>query len=596
MRSRRRFLAQSLAATAIPISFARSAKGTKESQLDSLLATNPVAEGQHVAATVHPLASQAAAWVMSRGGNAIDAVVASAVTLSVVDGHNSGIGGGGLLMIRLADGTLHAIDGREKAPAAATRDMYIRNGQADPKLSQDGSLACGVPGLIAALQSAHGRFGKLPWGDLFEPAIVAAKDGHPMASSVARAIASEIQVLQKFPASMAALTKSDGSLYAAGETWKQPDLAKTIEKIATQGAEWIYHGEFADQAAAHLHSFGGILTSKDFADYQAVDRKPLRTQYRGYQVFGFPTPSSGGIHIQQMLQILEDFPLRELHATDNGLPYYHVLAEAMKLAFADRAFYLGDSDFVDLPNFLTDRSYTTQLREKIDLDKASFVKGHFPEASPSPDESKKHTTHMTMADAAGNWVALTATVNTSWGNKMVVPGTGVVLNNEMDDFSISAGVPNAFGLLGAEANAVEPGKRPLSSMSPTIVLNSDGSPRMSCGAAGGPRIINATLQNILNVLNLGATIDQALNTCRIHHQWLPDVLFCEPNHNGAYGSGFNAANAEKNPVIDALKGLGHKINILNSIATAQGLESIPNNSPLLRAACDPRAQGRVSAF
>lgn len=607
MRSRRRFLAQALAVTAVPYSFSGTAKAftrSFEKPLDFAVASQRVAEGSHVAATVHPLASQAATWIMAKGGNAIDAAVATAVTLSVVDGHNSGIGGGCLMLLRRADGSIQAIDGREKAPAAATRDMYIRNGEADPKLSQDGALACGVPGLIEALHSAHSRFGKLPWADLFEPAIVAARDGHPMSRGVQRSIAGEREVLKRFPASMAALTKPDGSSYAIGENWKQPDLANTIEKIATQGANWFYQGEFADLTGKHLKEHGGILTAKDFADYNAVDRNPLRTTYRGYQVLGFPTPSSGGIHIQQMLQMLEHFPLKDLYQQDNGIPYYHVVAEAMKLAFADRAFYLGDSDFVDVPNFLTDRGYTDQLREKIDPTKSSFVKGHFPDTKPPADDMKKHTTHFTIADAEGNWVALTATVNTSWGNKMIVPGTGVALNNEMDDFSISAGVPNAFGLIGADANCVEPGKRPLSSMSPTIVLNQDGSPRMTCGAAGGPRIINATLQNVLRVLDLGATIGEALDSSRIHHQWQPDVLNCEPNLGGEFGKGFSSDQADSNAIIQGLKNLGHKVNILGSIATAQGIESIPsesdskvlNGSQRLRGACDPRAQGRVSAF
>ncbi len=552
-------------------------------------------EGSNIAATVHPIASRAAAATMQRGGNAIDAVVTAAVTLSVVDGHNSGIGGGCLILLRLPDGSVHAIDGREKAPMSASRDMYLRNGEADVRLSQDGPLACGVPGLIGALHSAHSRFGKLPWSDLFEPAIRAARDGHPMSRTTYRSIAGEREVLLRFPASKEALFKPDGSQYAIGENWVQKDLANTIEKIATQGAEWFYRGEFAAKVAAHLKEMGGALNEQDFANYQAVDRKPLRTNYRGFEVLGFPPPSSGGLHIQQMLQILSHYPMKEFYEDGIGAKFYHVLAEAMKLAFADRAFYLGDSDFVEVPSFLTDRAYTDELQQRIDLLKSSHVKGHMTSDGKALDDGKKHTTHMTTADAEGNWVALTATVNTGWGNKMIVPGTGVVLNNEMDDFSISPGVPNAFGLIGSDANAIEPSKRPLSSMSPTLVLNSDGSPRMTCGAAGGPRIINATLQNVVRVLDLGMSIGDALDSSRLHHQWQPDHLLCE----ASLGGKFTRERTGENRLIDSLRSLGHDVKIYGSVAVAQGIERIPANESTgsdskLRGACDLRADGRVA--
>ncbi|XZE42789.1 gamma-glutamyltransferase [Pirellulaceae bacterium SH467] len=558
-----------------------------------------VDQGSNVTATVHPIASLASAEMMRRGGNAIDAAVAAAVCLSVVDGHNSGIGGGCLMMIRLADGSLHAIDGREKAPASANRDMFLRNGVADVKLSQDGPLACGVPGMIAALHSAHVRFGKLAWGDLFEPAIRAARDGHPMSRSTYGSIKNEESVLKRFAASREALFKTDGSLYAIGERWVQADLANTLQQIAKKGVDYFYHGEFASRCAEHLKEQGGALTQKDFADYRAVDRVPLKTSYRGYTVIGFPPPSSGGIHIQQMLQMLSHFPLKELSAERGSVPFYHVLAEAMKLAFADRAYYLGDSDFVEIPAFLTEPSYTDELAKKIHLDRATAVPGHLPSKSKEADDGKKHTTHMTMADASGNWVAMTATVNTGWGNKMIVPGTGVVLNDEMDDFSISPGVPNAFGLIGSAANAIEPGKRPLSSMSPTMVLDANGEPRLTCGAAGGPRIINATLQNLVRVLDLGMNVGDAIAASRLHHQWQPDVLSCE----GSLGGSFQRDTRGENSILEALKKLGHDVKISGSIAVAQGIErlaSAESGKPTVfgqstwRAACDPRADGRVA--
>lgn len=552
-----------------------------------------VAEGSHVAATVHPIASQGSIEMLRKGGNAIDAAVAAAVCLSVVDGHNSGIGGGCLMLVRMADGSVHAIDGREKAPASATRDMFLRNGLADVKLSQDGPLACGVPGMIAALHSAHSRFGKLPWGDLFEPAIRAARDGHPMSRSTAASIKNEENVLKRFAASREVLFKSDGSNYAIGEKWVQSDLAKTLELIAKKGVEYFYHGEFASRCAKHLFEQGGALTEQDFASYRAIDRVPLKATYRGYTVLGFPPPSSGGLHIQQMLQMLSHFPVQKLSQEDGGLPFYHVLAESMKLAFADRAFYLGDSDFVEIPAFLTEGLYTDELAKRIQLDRASYVAGHLPSKSKEADDGKKHTTHMTIADASGNWVAMTATVNTGWGNKMIVPGTGVVLNDEMDDFSISPGVPNAFGLIGSAANAIEPGKRPLSSMSPTMVLDAMGRPRLTCGAAGGPRIINATLQNVVRVLDLGMDIGEAIASSRLHHQWQPDVLSCEASLGSLYK---REANGE-NPILDALKKLGHDVKISGSIAVAQGIECLPSTESgrfKWRGACDPRADGRVA--
>lgn len=588
MITRRHLLGQMVAGAAIApaLTFGQEQKVIPDS-------LKRVAEGSNVAATVHPIASQGSIEMMRKGGNAIDAAIAAAVCLSVVDGHNSGIGGGCLMLIRLADGSVHAIDGREKAPASANRDMFLRNGVADVKLSQDGPLACGVPGMIAALHSAHSRFGKLPWGDLFEPAIRAARDGHPMSRSTAASIRNEESVLKRFTASREVLFKSDGSHYAIGEKWVQADLARTLEQIAKKGIEYFYHGEFAARCAKHLLEQGGALTEQDFASYRAIDRVPLKTTYRGYSVLGFPPPSSGGLHIQQMLQMLSHFPLQQLSQEDGGIPFYHVLAESMKLAFADRAYYLGDSDFVEIPAFLTERSYTDGLAKRIQLDRASAVPGHLPSKSKEADDGKKHTTHMTTADASGNWVAMTATVNTGWGNKMIVPGTGVVLNDEMDDFSISPGVPNAFGLIGSAANAIEPGKRPLSSMSPTMVLDAKGEPRLTCGAAGGPRIINATLQNIVRVLDLGMNIGEAIASSRLHHQWQPDVLSCE----GSLGSVYKREASAENPILDALKKIGHDVKISGSIAVAQGIERLPSLNPgefAWRGACDPRADGRVA--
>lgn len=557
--------------------------------------TKPVVRGGSVAATVHPIASLAATSMFRKGGNAVDAAVAAALCLGVVDGHNSGIGGGCLILIRLANGTTCAIDGRETAPRRAHKNMYVRDGVGDVKLSQDGPLACGVPGQIAALSSAHSRFGKLPWQDLFEPAIRAARDGIAVSGAVASSIKNEEKVLKNFPSSMAVLFKGNGNPYSAGEHWVQKDLAGTLERLAENGPEWFYKGEFADRCARFLQEHGGVLESSDFASYQAKDRPILRTEYRGHQVLGFPTPSSGGLHILQMLQMLGRFSMRDVSESGRTVGFYHLLAEAMKLAFADRAYYLGDSDFVNVPTFLSSLDYTNELASKIDLSQSTKVAGHLPSQGTALDDNKKHTTHLSTADSQGNWVALTATVNTSWGNKMVVPGTGVMLNNEMDDFSISPGVPNAFGLIGSEANSIEPGKRPLSSMSPSIVLDTMGIPILSCGAAGGPRIINATLQTIVRCIDYGMSIGDSIRESRVHHQWQPDTLYCEGSLGGPY-----QAKATNEPLIGELKKLGHNVKLSGSLAVAQGVQRIPvpdsKDSAMLEAACDPRAGGRAAGM
>jgi gamma-glutamyltranspeptidase/glutathione hydrolase len=528
-----------------------------------------------------------------QGGNAIDAAVAASLCLGVVDGHNSGIGGGCLILIRLADGSSYAIDGRETAPRLAHKNMYLRNGVGDVKLSQDGPLACGVPGQIAALKSAHSRFGKLPWQDLFEPAIRAAQDGVAMSSAVAASIKNEEQVLRGFPSSYAVLFKDSGDPYAAGDHWVQRDLAGTLENIATKGEGWFYEGEFADRCEEFIKERGGVLSAVDFRSYRAKDRPVLKSAYRGHQVLGFPTPSSGGLHILQMLQMLGRFEMKQVSESGRTAGFYHLLAEAMKLAFADRAFYLGDSDFVDVPSFLSSPEYTNELASKIDLSRSTRVPGHLSSQGKSLDDEKKHTTHLSTADDQGNWVALTATVNTSWGNKMVVPGTGVMLNNEMDDFSVSPGVPNAFGLIGSEANSVEPGKRPLSSMSPSIVLDSGGKPILACGAAGGPRIINATLQTIVRCIDYGMNIGDAIGESRIHHQWQPDTLFCEGSLGGPYQT-----QAINDDLISGLKSLGHNVKVSGPLAVAQGIQRVKDakadDGGTLEAACDPRAGGRAA--
>lgn len=567
---------------------------SKENRIaDSNDTTRRTALGANVAATVHPIASNAALSMYQKGGNAIDAAIAAALCLGVVDGHNSGLGGGCLMLIRTQAGAIHAIDGRETAPAAASETMYVRNGKPVAELSQTGSLACAVPSQIAALKLAHDKLGTLKWASLFTPAIEAAENGYAIGLATHNAIASERENLSNYEASKAVLLKPDGSVPKIGELLRQPDLAKTLESIAKYGPGWFYAGDFAKAAVDYLERQAGLLSLQDFANYKAIERTAVRTKYRDNQVIGFPTPSSGGIHIAQMLNILESFDVAKIYSKSKA-EYFHLLAECMKRAFADRAHWLGDSDFVDVPKFLIDPAYAASLAQQIRLDKAStnIVHGDLEAAG-----DKKHTTHLATADAKGNWVALTSTVNTTWGCKVMIPGTGVMLNNQMDDFSISPGVPNAFGLVGSANNAIAANKRPLSSMSPTIVLSKDGSPILSCGAAGGPKIINATLQNIVRCIDLNQPIDQAIASARIHHQWRPDVVFHEPNLGGLRqplreNSNASVGNAG-NAITEQLAGLGHPLKASSSLAIAQGIQMTARG---LLAATDPRTDGQAIAL
>ena len=492
-----------------------------------IAADSKSASGKNAAvATVHPLASAAALQAIRDGGNAVDAAVAAALTLGVVDGHNSGIGGGCFLLLRLPDGTFVAIDGREQAPGAATRDMFIRNGKADTRLSQTGALAIGVPGSLAAYELACRQYGKLPLAHHLNVAADLADNGFVVTKTLAERMSASAEELRKFPGSLAALLKADGSSYAAGELFRQPELAKSYRTIASEGIGWFYGGKFAEAAETWMKANGGLVTARDFKGYALKLREPVRTTYRGYEIVGFPPPSSGGVHVAQILNILEPFNLRKMKA--GSADFIHVVTEAMKLAFADRAHWLGDPDFAPVPRGLIVKAYGAQLADQIDLKQARTVPSHGKPERSEADLFGKHTTHFSTADARGNWVACTATINTTFGSKVVIPGTGIVMNNQMDDFSIEPGTANYFGLVGAEANAIAPGKRPLSSMSPTLVMK-DGRPVLSIGAAGGPTIITQTLLALVNWMDFQMPIEKALAQPRFHHQWTPDELRLEDN-------------------------------------------------------------------
>jgi gamma-glutamyltranspeptidase/glutathione hydrolase len=534
------------------------------------------AEERCVVASVHPLATEAGLDAFKAGGNAVDAAIATALTLGVVDNHNSGLGGGCFILVRTPAGKLLAIDGREKAPAAATRDMYLVDGKADPKLSTTGPLAVAVPGALAAYSRALDQVGNKSLADLILPAAKIAECGFSIDRVYAARLKAEANVLARFPGSRAALLKPNGHPYQAGECLRQPDLARSYRAIAGGGPDWFYRGEFAKKVGDWMAANGGILTAQDFADYTCVEREPLVTTYRDWKIIGFPPPSSGGLHVAQILNILEPFDVAgELKADE--VRGNHLLVEAMKLAFADRAYWLGDADFVGVPRGLIDKDYAAELAKRINLDKASEVPTHGQPPEHQDDIFGKHTTHITAVDSNGYWVAITATVNTGFGSKVIVPGTGIVLNDEMDDFSSQPGVPNAFGLIGAENNAIEPGKRPLSSMSPTIVLDKNDQPVLTVGAAGGPKIITQVVLALIRTLDLGQDLPSAIAAPRIHHQWQPDSILIE--------------EAMPESIVEGLQGLGHKIEMIDSSGATQGiwLDAVGE----LEGVHDPRIPGKA---
>jgi gamma-glutamyltranspeptidase / glutathione hydrolase len=507
-------------------------------------------------ATVQPLATQAAAEAFARGGNAVDAALAAAFTLGVVDSHNSGIGGGCFILARLADGRILAIDGREKAPGAAHPRLYYRLGKVEPRLSQTGPLAVGVPGSVQALWELQQQGGALRFADVLLPAADLAERGFALDATLALRLAATAKDLWQYPANRSLFFNTAGEPKKAGDLLQQPDLARSYRALAAQGPEWFYRGDFARALAGWMAAEGGIITRADLAAYTTVKRAPIRSNFYGYEIVGFPPPSSGGVHVAQILNQIDRDPLATMPALERA----HLLAEAMKRAFADRAYWLGDSDFVPVPIGLLDTRYAKQLRAQIGPVATPAVQAgkppgadHF-ESSHNLDPGHKldpshnrHTTHIAVADQAGNWVAITSTLNTPFGSKVMVPGTGILLNNQMDDFATAPGEPNAFGLIGAEANAIAPGKRPLSSMSPTLVLR-HGQPVMTLGAAGGPTIISQVVQVLINRLALSMPLDQALAAPRLHHQWLPDRLFVEwpaddPLYQGLLAKGHSLAPA-----------------------------------------------------
>jgi len=525
-------------------------------------------------ASVQPLATQAGLDALRAGGNAIDAAAAVALTLGVVDGHNSGIGGGCFFLARLADGTFIALDGRETAPAKATRDMYLKDGQVVSELSKTGPLASATPGALAVYDEAVRKHGKLPFAKAFTAGIHHADQGFPIDRVYAKKLAGQVTNLALFPSSKAIFLKSDGSPYLEGETIVQKDLAESYRQMAKNGTAWFYQKTFPKTVEKYMKANDGILNAKDFQEYRIQDRTPLTSSYRGWTILGFPPPSSGGVHVAQMLNILEAI---ESKIPQPGTPeFIHRMTEVMKLAFADRGYWLGDPAFANVPRGLTNAVYAKELAAKIDSKKATLVEHGTP-----PDWQnncfEKHTTHFCVADGEGNWVSCTATINTAFGSKVVIPGTGILMNNQMDDFAVAPGVPNHFKLVGGEANAIAPGKRPLSSMSPTLVLKND-QVVMAIGAAGGPTIISQVLLGLTYALDSKMKPSEVVSQPRFHHQWSPDQIRMEKS--------IRAETREK------LKSMGHTIDDAEDFGTSQIL--IQNSDGSFSGATDPRCVGQAA--
>ena len=464
--------------------------------------------------------------ILKAGGNAVDAAVATGFALAVTHPQAGNLGGGGFMLISLADqDEVIALDFREKAPAAASRDMFLDDaGAVDNARARYSHLSAGVPGSVMGLTDALRQYGSMSLKDVLAPAIALAQEGFTVPYGLSDSLRRRSERFKDDPSSLVYFLKPGGKAYAPGEKFVQADLAATLRAIAEDGADGFYHGPIADLIVAEMEANGGLITHKDLADYRTVTRKAVMGSYKGYKIASMPPPSSGGVHVIQMLNILEGYDLKSLG--HNSADYLHRLIEAMRRAYADRSEYLGDPDFFDVPiAALTDKDYAARLRGGIDLEKAGLSSAIKPGLAPAPESPE--TTHYSVMDKDGNAVAVTTPLNFSYGSGYSVDGAGFLLNNEMDDFSAKPGTPNAFGLIGGEANAIEPGKRPLSSMTPTIVIK-DGVPVIVTGSPGGSTIITIVLQILLNVMEFEMNAVQATAAPRIHHQWLPDLVMAEP--------------------------------------------------------------------
>ncbi|HDS1114699.1 TPA: gamma-glutamyltransferase, partial [Pluralibacter gergoviae] len=530
---------------------------------------HPVRAQNGMVASVDAAATRVGVSVLKQGGNAVDAAVAVGYALAVTHPQAGNLGGGGFMLIRLKDGRTTAIDFREMAPAAASRDMFLdAQGNPDGKKSLTSHLASGTPGTVAGLSMALEKYGTMPLDKVIAPAITLAKEGFIVNDALADDLKTYGSEVLPQHANSKAIFWKDGEPLKKGERLVQANLAKSLTLIAKEGPDAFYKGAIADQIADEMKKNGGLISKADLAAYRAVERQPVSGDYRGYQVYSMPPPSSGGIHIIEILNILSQF---DMHQYGFGsADAMQLMAEAEKRAYADRSEYLGDPDFVKVPwQALTSKEYAKSLAAEIDINKAKPSSEIRP-GKLAPYESNQ-TTHFSVVDKAGNAVAVTYTLNTTFGTGIVAGNTGIIMNNEMDDFSAKPGVPNVYGLVGGEANAVGPKKRPLSSMSPTIVVK-NGQTWLVTGSPGGSRIITTVLQMVVNTIDFGMNVAEATSAPRFHHQWLPDELRVE--------KGFSP---------DTLKLLaqkGQKVVVKPAMGSTQSIMIGPDG--MLYGASDPR--------
>jgi gamma-glutamyltranspeptidase / glutathione hydrolase len=520
--------------------------------------------GMVVSANV--IASQVGMDVLRAGGNAVDAAIATGFALAVVHPTAGNIGGGGFMVIRFPDGRATAIDFREKAPLRAHPEMFVdpATGEYSSTLHHNSHLAVGVPGTVAGFDYAHREYGSGDWSRLVAPAVALARDGITMTPTLAGSLRNVLPAMQPYAASVAAFTR-DGTPYDAGEQWRQPDLAETLERVRVGRRDGFYAGETARLLVAEMERGGGIITLDDLALYQPRERTPLRGTYRGYEVISMPPPSSGGVALLQMLNILEAFDLAGMG--HNTAPYIHHLAETMRLAYRDRARFVADPDFVDVPvERLTSKPYAASLRTSIDPARAA---PSAPSDVALPAESDQ-TTHYSVVDAAGMAVSVTYTLEAGYGSKIVVAGAGFLLNNEMGDFNARPGLTTETGLIGTEPNLARPEQRMLSSMTPTILAR-DGELVAIIGSPGGRTIINTVLQMVLNVVDHRMSIQQAVDARRLHHQWLPDRISVE-------------ADGAAEPTVRRLRAMGHEVRIAGRQGSVHAIMIDPQTRERLGAA------------
>jgi gamma-glutamyltranspeptidase/glutathione hydrolase len=540
--------------------------------------------------SVHELASRAGVEMMQAGGNAIDAAVATGFVLAVVHPQAGNLGGGGFMLIRTSDGTTHFIDYREKAPGAATANMYLdAQGNVIEKASLVGYKAIGVPGSVAGLAYAQKTYGKLPLAQVMAPAIKLAREGYTLAYEDAEDLQDED--LARFPESRR-IFQRNGNYYKPGEVFRQPELARTLERIA-KNPDDFYHGALARELASSMQNGGGLITAEDLAHYEVKEREPIRGTYRDYDIIGAPPPSSGGIALVETLNILEGYDLAK--TGNRSAQTIHLTVEAFRRAFYDRAEFLGDPDFSRIPVAqLIDKKYAAGWRDSIDPAHATLSKDlkrpaifneleRYAQANPSAMQAMRepeNTTHYSVVDPAGNSVAVTTTLNNSFGSRVTAEGMGFLLNDEMDDFAAKQGVPNAFGLIQGPANAIDPEKRPLSAMTPTVVLK-DGKLFLVLGSPGGPTIVTTVANILMGVVDFGLDIQEAVNAPRFHHQWLPDTILAEDRLSP--------------DTLEILRSKGHKITLRHFWGDGECIALDPKTGERL-AGSDGRNNGKAVGF